>query len=228
MLLGRLRRHLKIPVMAAPMFLVSGPDLVVEACQVGVLGTFPVLNQRTPKVSKRGLPTFAAGSPGKIARLSILNSSCMTPIRGTRLTSPRHRDRPHQAEIISHPIVEMTPDRIVEALDVIERICSGLVSGAICFPRNALGLRRGEETLHRRAAPDIARSAHTADDAAVCNQLLELFAGMLASLIRAMQQRGRLAVRAHPAIDPQKVSIAFHSDFSTSSSTNGRRKQIQY
>lgn len=137
----------------------------------------------------------------------------MTPIRGTRLTSPRHRDRPHQAEIISHPIVEMTPDRIAEALDVIKRICSGLVSGAICFPRNALGLRRGEETLHRRAAPDIARSAHAADDAAVCNQLLELFAGMLASLIRAMQQRGRLAVRAHPAIDPQKVSIAFHPDF---------------
>jgi nitronate monooxygenase len=33
--------------MAAPMFLVSGPDLVVEACQAGVLGTFPVLNQRT-------------------------------------------------------------------------------------------------------------------------------------------------------------------------------------
>lgn len=29
------------------MFLVSGPDLVVEACQAGVLGTFPVLNQRT-------------------------------------------------------------------------------------------------------------------------------------------------------------------------------------
>jgi nitronate monooxygenase len=47
MLPDRLRRHLKIPVMAAPMFLVSGPDLVVEACQAGVLGTFPVLNQRT-------------------------------------------------------------------------------------------------------------------------------------------------------------------------------------
>lgn len=29
------------------MFLVSGPDLVVEACRAGVLGTFPVLNQRT-------------------------------------------------------------------------------------------------------------------------------------------------------------------------------------
>ncbi len=33
--------------MAAPMFLVSGPDLVVETCKAGVLGTFPTLNQRT-------------------------------------------------------------------------------------------------------------------------------------------------------------------------------------
>jgi nitronate monooxygenase len=29
------------------MFLVSGPDLVVECCRAGVLGTFPALNERT-------------------------------------------------------------------------------------------------------------------------------------------------------------------------------------
>lgn len=39
--------RLKIPVLAAPMFLVSGPALVVEACRNGVLGSFPALNQRT-------------------------------------------------------------------------------------------------------------------------------------------------------------------------------------
>ena len=38
---------LKIPAIAAPMFLTSGPDLVVECCRSGVLGTFPALNQRT-------------------------------------------------------------------------------------------------------------------------------------------------------------------------------------
>lgn len=42
-LVGRLR----LPVVAAPMFLVSGPDLVIAACRAGVLGTFPALNQRT-------------------------------------------------------------------------------------------------------------------------------------------------------------------------------------
>lgn len=42
-----LGKHLRLPVVAAPMFLVSGPDLVIEACKAGVIGAFPSLNQRT-------------------------------------------------------------------------------------------------------------------------------------------------------------------------------------
>lgn len=38
---------LRLPVVAAPMFLVSGDKLVVETCKNGVVGTFPALNQRT-------------------------------------------------------------------------------------------------------------------------------------------------------------------------------------
>jgi nitronate monooxygenase len=41
------RDKLAIPAIAAPMFLVSGPDLVVETCRAGIMGTFPALNQRT-------------------------------------------------------------------------------------------------------------------------------------------------------------------------------------
>ena len=39
--------RLRLPAIAAPMLLASGPDLVVETCRSGVLGTFPALNQRT-------------------------------------------------------------------------------------------------------------------------------------------------------------------------------------
>ena len=42
-----LQKGLKLPVISSPMFLVSGTDLVVEACNNGVIGTFPSLNQRT-------------------------------------------------------------------------------------------------------------------------------------------------------------------------------------
>ena len=42
-----LQKGLRLPVIAAPMFLCSGPDLVVETCNAGAIGTFPSLNQRT-------------------------------------------------------------------------------------------------------------------------------------------------------------------------------------
>lgn len=43
----QLQGRLKAPVIVSPMFLVSGPDLVTEACKAGFVGTFPSLNQRT-------------------------------------------------------------------------------------------------------------------------------------------------------------------------------------
>lgn len=38
---------LRLPAIASPMFLTSGPDLVVETCKAGMVGTFPALNQRS-------------------------------------------------------------------------------------------------------------------------------------------------------------------------------------
>lgn len=40
-------KDLKLPVVAAPMFLISGPELVIECCKNGIVGTFPALNQRS-------------------------------------------------------------------------------------------------------------------------------------------------------------------------------------
>jgi nitronate monooxygenase len=39
--------RLRLPVIAAPMLRVSGPDLVVAACRSGVIGAFPTANART-------------------------------------------------------------------------------------------------------------------------------------------------------------------------------------
>ena len=40
-------KDLSLPAIAAPMFLISGPNLVIECCKNGIVGTFPALNQRT-------------------------------------------------------------------------------------------------------------------------------------------------------------------------------------
>lgn len=40
------RGRLRVPAIAAPMFLVSGPELVIATCKAGVAGSFPALNAR--------------------------------------------------------------------------------------------------------------------------------------------------------------------------------------
>ena len=45
----RIRERLRLPLIAAPMFRVSGVDLVVAACTNGAIGAFPTANCRTPE-----------------------------------------------------------------------------------------------------------------------------------------------------------------------------------
>ena len=42
-----IKSRLRLPAICAPMFLVTGPDMVISACRSGVLGTFPATNART-------------------------------------------------------------------------------------------------------------------------------------------------------------------------------------
>ena len=42
-----IKSRLRLPAICAPMFLVTGPDMVISACQAGVVGTFPATNART-------------------------------------------------------------------------------------------------------------------------------------------------------------------------------------
>lgn len=42
-----LKKSLVLPLVAAPMFLISGPRLALACCKEGIVGSFPALNQRT-------------------------------------------------------------------------------------------------------------------------------------------------------------------------------------
>jgi nitronate monooxygenase len=42
----RIKARLSVPAFAAPMFIISGPELVIAACKAGVIGAFPTLNAR--------------------------------------------------------------------------------------------------------------------------------------------------------------------------------------
>ncbi len=41
-----LEGRLRVPLIGAPMFIVSGPELVIAQCQAGIVGSFPALNAR--------------------------------------------------------------------------------------------------------------------------------------------------------------------------------------
>lgn len=58
-----LEGRLRIPAIAAPMFLTSGPDLVVAVSRAGMLGTFPALNQR----SNQGYADWVDEIAGRLA-----------------------------------------------------------------------------------------------------------------------------------------------------------------
>ncbi|WP_409190789.1 NAD(P)H-dependent flavin oxidoreductase [Bradyrhizobium sp. RDM4] len=47
--LQHVRDRLALPLIAAPMFLVSGVELMVAACRNGVIGSFPTVNCRSPE-----------------------------------------------------------------------------------------------------------------------------------------------------------------------------------
>ena len=55
-----LKRRLAIPVIGAPLFIVSNPDLVIAQCKAGVVGSFPALNARPAEVLEQWLQRITA------------------------------------------------------------------------------------------------------------------------------------------------------------------------
>jgi nitronate monooxygenase len=59
-------QHLKLPVIAAPMFIAGNPRLVIEQCKAGIVGSFPALNARPKEALDQWLgeiETALAGVP---------------------------------------------------------------------------------------------------------------------------------------------------------------------
>jgi nitronate monooxygenase len=74
--IGRFRDRLSLPLIAAPMFLVSGVDLVVAACRNGVIGSFPTVNCRTSEQ----LDSWLGDIEDQLRRHSDLSRSRCAPI----------------------------------------------------------------------------------------------------------------------------------------------------
>jgi nitronate monooxygenase len=58
--LTALRERLVIPVIGSPMFIVSGPELVIAQCKAGIVGSFPALNARPKEALDEWLTQISA------------------------------------------------------------------------------------------------------------------------------------------------------------------------
>lgn len=97
--------RLQLPLMTAPMFLVSTIGLVVNACRRGVLGTFPTGNARTVELLDQWLTTI---------------SEALTP-----------KDAPWGVNLVVH----RTYERLEQDLTLVERYRPPLVITALGSPR---------------------------------------------------------------------------------------------
>ncbi len=66
-----LEQRLRLPVVAAPMFLVSNPQLVLACCNSGIVGSFPALNQRDSSGFKDWLEEIEAGLDSAAAPYAV-------------------------------------------------------------------------------------------------------------------------------------------------------------
>jgi nitronate monooxygenase len=72
--------RLSIPVIGAPLFIISVPDLVIAQCKAGIVGSFPALNARPPALLdewlariKQELAAHDKANPGRLAAPFAVN-----------------------------------------------------------------------------------------------------------------------------------------------------------
>ena len=108
---------MRLPVFAAPMFLVSGPELVIAACETGVAGAFPTPNCRTIEELDGWMTTITEA-------LARARAAGKEPIA------------PWVANVITHS----TNTRLPEDLELVRRHQPPIVITALGSPKPALHL----------------------------------------------------------------------------------------
>lgn len=107
---------LRLPVVAAPMFLISGPELVVAACQAGIVGAFPTPNARPIGVLDDWMRRIIEG------------------LAAARAQAPQRPLGPWAANLVTHS----SNKRLPEDLALIAKYQPPLVITALGSPKPAI------------------------------------------------------------------------------------------
>jgi nitronate monooxygenase len=98
-----LESRLRLPLIAAPMFLVSGPALVTAACRAGVIGSFPTANCRTVEE----LDAWLAGMTDDLKRATDQTGRAPAPLCPNLIVHRSNPRVPDDLAAVLHHKVEM-------------------------------------------------------------------------------------------------------------------------
>lgn len=113
-----LENRLRLPVIAAPMFIVSNPDLVIAQCKAGVVGSFPALNARPEHVLEEWLERITTELDAARAADS---KAPIAPFAVNQIVHASNQRLAHDVELCARYRVPIqitslrAPDAVVEA-----------------------------------------------------------------------------------------------------------------
>ena len=117
-LVSNLDGKLRLPVVGAPLFIVSGPELVIAQCKAGIVGSFPALNARPQSMLgdwltriKEELAEHDEKNPDSPSAPFAVNQICHKS--NVRLISDMETCVDHKVPIIITSL--RPPDEIIEA-----------------------------------------------------------------------------------------------------------------
>jgi len=84
---------MRLPLIGAPMFIVSGPELVIAQCKAGIVGTFPALNAREKEGEPIALDLWLARIKRELADWDAANPDRPSAPFGVNLIAHRTNER---------------------------------------------------------------------------------------------------------------------------------------
>ncbi|MAZ87660.1 MAG: nitronate monooxygenase [Cellvibrionaceae bacterium] len=122
--------QLKLPAIQAPMFLISGTDMVINTCKAGVIGSFPTQNARTSEILDQWMSEITT---------ALESDDNAAPWAVNLIVHPSYPRRDADLELI----LKHKPPIVITALgspkDVVEKIhgYGGIVLADVINPRFA-------------------------------------------------------------------------------------------
>ncbi|MDB5609155.1 MAG: 2-nitropropane dioxygenase [Bradyrhizobium sp.] len=141
--LSHFRDRLSLPLIAAPMFLVSGLDLVVAACRNGVIGSFPTVNCRSPEQ----LDGWLGDIEGRLRRYSEDSGKLAAPVCPNLIV---HRSNARLAEDLQ-VLLRHKPEIVITSVGSPAGVLAPLHDGGALVLADVATIRHAERAIEAGA-----------------------------------------------------------------------------